>query len=114
MDVRAVRILDEARKIDGALGAAVVDATTGVVLAQVGEESPAMAKELALAALRGTNAGQLDDEIEDIMLTLGKQYHVIRFLDGGHERFVHLVLDRERGSLGLARHQLAKLARERR
>jgi len=114
LDVRAVRILDEARKIDGALGAAVVDATTGVVLAQVGDESPAMAKELALAALRGTHPGQVDDQIEDIMLTLGKQYHVIRFLDGGHERFVHLVLDRERGSLGLARHQLAKLARERR
>jgi hypothetical protein len=48
------------------------------------------------------------------MLTLGKQYHVIRFLGGGHELFVHLVLDRERGSLGLARQQLAKLARERR
>jgi CheY-like chemotaxis protein len=114
LDVRAVRILDEARKIDGALGATVVDAETGVVLAQVGEESPAMAKELVLAALRGTHARQLDDQIEDIMLTLGKQYHVIRFLDGGHERFLHLVLDRERGSLGLARHQLAKLARERR
>ena len=113
-DVRAVRILEEARKIDGAVGAAVVDAERGVVLGQVGDDSPAMAKDLVLAALRGMDAAQRDDHIEDIMLTLGKQYHVIRFLDGGHELFVHLVLDRERGSLGLARHQLAKLARERR
>jgi CheY-like chemotaxis protein len=113
-DARAAWILEEARKIDGAVAAAVVDAASGMILAQLGEDSPAMAKELVLAALRGMTAAEVDDHIEDIMLTLGKQYHVIRFLGGGHELFVHLVLDRERGSLGLARQQLAKLARERR
>ena len=83
------------------------------MLAQVGDDSAALAKELVLAALRGMDASDLDDHIEDIMLTLGTQYHVIRFLDGGHDLCVHLVLDRERGSLGLARQQLAKLARGR-
>jgi len=110
-DLRAVWVLEEARKIDGALAAAVVDATSGVVLGQVGEESPKLAKDVVLAALRGIRASQPEDRLEDIMLTLGRQYHVIRFLDSGHELFVHLVIDRERGSLGLARQQLAKLAR---
>jgi len=45
------------------------------------------------------------------MITVDKQYHVIRVLGSGEDMFVHLVLDRERASLGLARHQLAKLAR---
>jgi hypothetical protein len=52
-----------------------------------------------------------DDTIQDFMITLGKQYHVIRFLGGTHEVFVYLVLDREQATLGMARHQLAKIAR---
>ena len=110
-DQPAARLLEEARKIDGALAAAVGDATNGTILAQVGDESPQIAKELVLAALRAMAASHVDDQIEDIMLTLGRQYHVVRFLEGRQELFVHLVLDRERGSLGLARQQLAKLAR---
>jgi hypothetical protein len=64
-----------------------------------------IAEELVQAALG------LDDRVEDIMLTLGKQYHVIRFLGPGQDVFIHLVLDRERASLGMARQQLAKLSR---
>jgi hypothetical protein len=47
------------------------------------------------------------------MITGDKQYHVIRVLGPGEDVFVHLVLDRERASLGMARQQLAKLARNR-
>ena len=110
-DARATQLLDAVRKIDGTLSAAVIDATTGAVLAHVGEHSAALSRELVLAALRGMSAADVDDYIDDIMLTLGTQYHLIRFLEGGLELCVHLVLDRERGSLGLARQQLAKLAR---
>ena len=112
-DGGAKRLLEQARKIDGTVSAAVIDCARGTVLAQVGGDSATLAKELVLAALRGMDASDLDDHIEDIMLTLGTQYHVIRFLDGGHDLCVHLVLDRDRGSLGLARQQLAKLARAR-
>jgi len=111
-DFAADSILEEVLKIDGALGAAIVRTGSGAVLGEVAVgrglkmERPAqIAEELVQAAL------QLDDRVEDIMLTLGKQYHVIRFLGPGQEVFVHLVLDRERASLGMARQQLAKLAR---
>jgi len=73
----------------------------------VGQQHVGDGQELVQAALG------LDDRVEDIMLTLGKQYHVIRFLGPGQEVFVHLILDRERASLGMARQQLAKLARQR-
>src|SRR5438445_49180 len=99
-------------KVDGAIGAALVDATSGAVLGHVAvgrgldmERAARIAQDLVQAAFR------LRDGIEDIMITVDNQYHVIRVLGAGEDMFVHLVLDRERASLGLARHQLAKLAR---
>ena len=53
----------------------------------------------------------LHDAIEDVMVTLGKQYHLIRFLGPELGVFLYLVLDRERSNLGLGRHKLAALAR---
>ena len=111
-DVHADNILADVLKIDGAIGAALVDATSGAVLGHVAvgrgldmERAARIAQDLVQAAFR------LRDGIEDIMITVDKQYHVIRVLGSGEDMFVHLVLDRERASLGLARHQLAKLAR---
>src|SRR3989440_20496 len=111
-DVHADNILADVLKIDGAIGAALVDATSGAVLGHVAvgrgldmERAARIAQDLVQAAFR------LRDGIEDIMITVDNQYHVIRVLGAGEGMFVHLVLDRERASLGLARHQLAKLAR---
>ncbi len=111
-DVHADEILADVLKIDGAIGAALVDATSGAVLGHVAvgrgldmERAARIAQDLVQAAFR------LRDGIEDIMITVDKQYHVIRVLGAGEDTFVHLVLDRERASLGLARQQLAKLAR---
>lgn len=107
----APQLLNAARRIEGMIAAAVLDAASGMTLAEIGSNPGIMAKELVLSTLRGMAAAQVDDRIEDIILTLGKQYHLIRFLEGGHEVFVHVVLDRERATLGLARQQLAKLTR---
>ena len=65
-----------------------------------------IAQDLVQAALR------LRDGIEDIMLTVDTQYHVLRPLGTNEDVFVHLVLDRDRASLGLARQRLATLARQ--
>jgi hypothetical protein len=111
-DVHAESILAEVLKIDGAIGAALVQATSGAVLGKIAvgrgldmERAAKIAHDLVQAAFR------LRDGIEDIMITVDKQYHVIRALGPGEDVFVHLVLDRERASLGMARQQLAKLAR---
>lgn len=111
-DVDAERILAQVLTIEGAIGAALVQATTGTILghAAVGRgldmtQAAKIAQDLVQDALR------LRDGIEDIMITVDTQYHVMRLLGPGEEVFVHLVLDRERASLGMARQQLAKLAR---
>jgi len=114
VDFGAESILAEVLKIDGAVGAALVQAASGAVLGQAAvgrgldmERAARMAEQLVQAVLR------LDDSVEDIMITVDNHYHVIRFLGPAHQVFVHLVLDRERASLGMARQQLAKLARQR-
>ena len=89
-----------------------MQATTGAILGQLAvgrgldmTRAAKIAQDLVQAALR------LRDGIEDIMITVDTQYHVMRVFGPGEDVFVHLVLDRERASLGMARQQLAKLAR---
>jgi hypothetical protein len=51
----------------------------------------------------------LKDSIDDILITLGKQYHLIRPLSTKDSLFMYLVLDRARGNLALARHALTEV-----
>lgn len=110
--------LKEAMGIDGALGAALVDYTSGMALGTLGSSkdldlsvAAAGNTEVVRAKVRTMELLKLNDAIEDILITLGKQYHVIRPLTGraGAGLFVYLALDRNRANLALARHQLRSI-----
>lgn len=112
--------LKEAMSIDGAIGAALVDYGSGMALGTAGgsrdldlEIAAAGNTEVVRSKLRTLASLKLDDEIEDILITLNKQYHIIRLLSTpGAQLFLYLVLDRDRANLALARHNLRRVAGE--
>ncbi|MEW9550372.1 hypothetical protein [Nonomuraea sp. NPDC050783] len=112
--------LKTAMSIEGALGAALVDYGSGMALGAVGggreldlEVAAAGNTEVVRAKLRTLASLQLDDEIEDILITLKDQYHIIRLLaTPGAQLFLYLVLSRERANLALARFGLKRIERE--
>ena len=103
--------------IDGAIGAALVDVNDGRTLATAGGGEALDIEAAGTANLDVIRAETdvleqlgLDDGIEDILITLGRQYHLIRPLERNSAGlFLYVVLDRERGNLGMARHQLKRL-----
>ncbi|WP_231702879.1 roadblock/LC7 domain-containing protein [Tsukamurella asaccharolytica] len=112
--------LNEAMTIDGALGVALVDASSGMALATAGNPAEfnlevAAAGNSALVQAMGRTLGDLDleDHIEDILITLGTQYQIVRPINQGtDDLFLYLVLDRSRANLAMARFRLTKLAEQ--
>ncbi|KJK48383.1 hypothetical protein UK23_17105 [Lentzea aerocolonigenes] len=112
--------LKEAMTISGAVGAALVDYESGMSLGSIGggdrldlEIAAAGNTEVVRAKQRVVSALKLNDEIEDVLITLNRQYHLIRLLKansrGASTLFLYLVLDRERSNLALARHSLKSI-----
>jgi len=111
--------LKEAMNIDGALGAALVDWESGMSLGALGggedldlDLAAAGNTEVVRAEMRAMRSLDLDDAIEDILITLGKQYNLIRPMasaDGVNYLFLYIALDRSRANLALARHQLRRI-----
>ncbi|GHC41803.1 hypothetical protein [Streptomyces flavofungini] len=104
-------------EVDGALGAAVVDYTSGMALGTLGggkdlDLSVAAAgnTDLIRAKVRTMETLGLRDKIEDILVTLGSQYHLIRPVTGkaGNGLFIYLVIDKARSNLAMARHLLRR------
>ncbi|AWK08589.1 MULTISPECIES: hypothetical protein [Streptomyces] len=104
--------------IEGALGVALVDYTSGMALGTLGGGKDL---DLAVAAAGNTDVIRaktrtmehlgLTDDIDDILITLGTQYHLIRLLKGrgGNGLFLYLVLDKNNANLAMARHQLKRI-----
>jgi hypothetical protein len=114
--------LKEAMSIDGALGASLVDWESGMSLGAIGggkyldlDVAAAGNTEVIRAKMRTMEALRLDDAIEDILITLAKQYHLIRLLKSARSDqglFLYLVLDRQKANLALARHSLKRIEGE--
>ncbi|MCP2290240.1 hypothetical protein ACFYT3_11480 [Nocardia amikacinitolerans] len=107
--------------IDGAVGAAVVDYNSGMALGMLSSSknldlqiAAAGNTEVVRAKLRTMEQLGLKEEIEDILITLSGQYHIIRPMTGRKSKglFLYLALDRGRANLALARHHLRGIEEE--
>ena len=109
--------LKEAMSIAGAVGVALVDYDSGMSLGTAGggdwldlEVAAAGNTEVVRSKLRVMSSLALNDTIEDILITLHRQYHLIRLMNSSRNSlFLYLVLDRERANLALARHYLKRI-----
>ncbi|VTU19129.1 hypothetical protein SRS16CHR_02370 [Variovorax sp. SRS16] len=103
--------LSQAMSIDGAMCAALVDSNSGMVLGQAGsgvdiELAAAGNTEVVRAKMRTMQSLKLNDSIDDILITLGKQYHIIRPIASNAGLFFYIVLDKARANLALARRKV--------
>lgn len=103
--------LEGLKEIDGFKVASLVDTNSGLSLISAGtgldvELAAAGNANVLNAKRKVAESLQLNDTIEDILISLGKEYHLIRPLEKNSNIFLYLVLDRSKANLGLARHYL--------
>jgi hypothetical protein len=96
--------------VDGFIGACLVDSDSGMCLGLVGgggalnlEVAAAANTEVVRAKRKAMKSLNLKDDIEDILITLGKQYHLIRPIKVRPAVFLYVALDRTRANLAMAR-----------
>lgn len=107
--------LKDALQIAGAIAAAVVDHTSGMALGTVGGDrsfditvAAAANTEVIRAKLRTMEMLGLTEKIEDVLVTLDSQYHLLRPITGrnGQGLFLYLALRKDHANLAMARHKL--------
>ncbi|MEW2414754.1 hypothetical protein AB0953_13635 [Streptomyces sp. NPDC046866] len=113
-----VSLKEAMTSIEGALGVALVDYASGMALGTLGGGkdldlmvAAAGNTDVIRAKMRTMEMLGLQDDIEDLLITLGSQYHLIRLLRnrGASGLFLYLVLDKGNSNLAMARHQLRRI-----
>ena len=111
------KTISELLAADGSMAAAVVDFSSGMLLAGGGSSNV----DLEIAAAGNTEVMRskmktmgmlgLKDAIDDILITLGSQYHLLRPLQKHEGLFLYTVLDKSKSNLALARRALVEAER---
>jgi hypothetical protein len=107
--------LEELMDISGAVGAAIVDYENGMTLGTIGgrdldmELAGAGNTEVVRAKKNIAHDLGLEGAIEDILISLDSQYHLIRLCENHEDVFIYMAIDRSEGNLGLARRSIDKV-----
>ena len=97
--------------LNGFIGACLIDSETGTLLARTQCEeldvgADTFSTEKVNAKLKAVKDLGLGIVLEDIVITLESQYHLIRRLKSATDVFIYLVVDRNASNLGLAKFTL--------
>lgn len=111
-------VLDQCMEIDGAIGVALADYESGMCLGTAGgranfdlEVAAAGNSEVIRSKLKVMESLGLEDAIEDVLISLGREYHML-FPRTESSLFIYMAFDRKRANLALGRHKLRDLSRQ--
>jgi hypothetical protein len=104
--------------LDGLLGCAVVDATSGLAIARESlgdgvdmDQSAAACAQLLRAQRQAARGMGLAEQVDEIILGAGPRQQVIRTVSRRPDLFLVVLLDKQHANLALARYQLMELER---
>ncbi|MBL8601236.1 MAG: hypothetical protein JNK72_04880 [Myxococcales bacterium] len=106
--------LNKILQIDGAMACALVDYETGMTLGTASntnfpiELAAAANTDVVRAKQRAMQSLGLRDTIDDILITLSTQYHMIRPLSKHRSLFLYVALQRPAANLALSRLKLTE------
>jgi len=103
--------LQELLRLDGAMGGCIVDYTSGMSLGVAGdggdlELAAAGNTQLVRAKMETMKSLGIKGSIDDILITLEYQFHIIRPTTTIEGLFIYLVLDKSKANLALARRKV--------
>ncbi len=109
--------LQQLMGIDGAIGCCLVDYTSGMVLGKSGggvdlDLAGAGNTEVVKAKMETMKSLGIEGQIEDILITLRDQLHIIRPTANHDGLFIYLVLDKAKANLALARRKAQSIESE--
>ena len=109
--------LQELMTLDGAMGGCIVDYMSGMILGMVGggvdlELAAAGNSQVVKAKMETMNSLGITGGIDDILITLDTQIHIIRPTAHHQGLFIYLVLDKTKGNLALARRKVQTVEKD--
>jgi len=113
--IMATTDISKLSDISGFIGACLVDTETGLMMASEGgenfdlETAGAANVEVVKAKMAAMKMLELEENIDDILITLGSQFHLIRPLADTPTVFLYAALDKKAANLGMARVQVKKV-----
>lgn len=110
-------VLEKLMGINGVIGGCLVDYTSGMSLGSVGggvdlDLAAAGNTEVVKAKMATMDSLGIKGGIEDILITLDTQFHIIRPCAKFSGLFLYLVLDKAKANLALARRTVVTLEDE--
>lgn len=113
------KTLEDAMKVDGAIGAVVGDWESGMSLGHVGgqgrldmEVAAAGNCQVVKAKMSTMRSLGIGGSIQDILITLDDQVHLIRPSKVVPSLFLYLAIDKAKGNLAMARIKLQQVEGE--
>ncbi|MGY0194755.1 hypothetical protein ACWA7J_06730 [Leptothrix sp. BB-4] len=111
---RATSVLHELMLLDGLIFAALVDVNSGQVVASEGRgpdiDRAAVAASEVLRVhrrtLRQLGHSRVNDPVDEVLVTAGSRYHILRTLQAHPDYFILAVLDKLRSNLAMTRFRI--------